>query len=388
MRALPIVAPILVGVTFAAACDGASPIRTTDSVAAAVRISVSELQLQVGESYQVHAEVLDEDGATITGETTTWHSGSPDVAFVGPQGLVVGIGPGVTWIKVESGDLADSLEITVMAARASDPLKAECSTADPAWIWCDDFEEDRLGAYFEHDDDEGEFVRGASVGLEGSVGMRVRFQADEVGAGSLKLAFGRSPDEYIDPADAGTEHYREIYWRLYVRHEPDWIGGGGDKLSRATILADASWAQAMIAHVWSGGSPDDRSRLVIDPASGTDEGGSLQTTEYNDFDNLRWLGSKIAPTPLFSADHVGQWYCVEAHVRLNDAGQENGTFRIWIDDALEAELLDLNWVGSYDQYGLNAVFLENYWNDGSAADQERYFDNFVVSTERIGCFGD
>jgi ATP-dependent helicase/DNAse subunit B len=31
-----------------------------------------------------------------------------------------------------------------------------------------------------------------------------------------------------------------------------------------------------------------------------------------------------------------------------------------------------------------AVFLENYWNDGSPHLQE-YFDSFVVSTQRIGC---
>ena len=39
----------------------------------------------------------------------------------------------------------------------------------------------------------------------------------------------------------------------------------------------------------------------------------------------------------------------------------------------------------YGDYALNAVFFENYWNDGSSQDQERYLDNFVISTEPIGC---
>jgi len=40
----------------------------------------------------------------------------------------------------------------------------------------------------------------------------------------------------------------------------------------------------------------------------------------------------------------------------------------------------LNFLGSYADYGVNAVYFENYWNAGSVASQERYFDNIVVST--------
>ncbi len=29
--------------------------------------------------------------------------------------------------------------------------------------------------------------------------------------------------------------------------------------------------------------------------------------------------------------------------------------------------------------------LDGYWNGGSPRAQNRYFDNFVVSTSRIGC---
>ena len=106
---------------------------------------------------------------------------------------------------------------------------------------------------------------------------------------------------------------------------------------------------------------------------------------YNDFDNLRWLGGERGDTPLFGGPHLGEWHCVEAHVRLNDAGRTNGLFELWIDGELDARADGLNWVGSYDEYGLNAVFLENYWNAGSPVAQERYFDQLVVSTERIGC---
>jgi hypothetical protein len=45
----------------------------------------------------------------------------------------------------------------------------------------------------------------------------------------------------------------------------------------------------------------------------------------------------------------------------------------------------LDFVGTYTDYAINAVFFENYWNDGSIKEQERYFDNIVVSTKPIGC---
>jgi len=42
-------------------------------------------------------------------------------------------------------------------------------------------------------------------------------------------------------------------------------------------------------------------------------------------------------------------------------------------------------LGSGDDGGINAVFLENYWNDGSPQPQKRYFGKFIVSIQRIGC---
>lgn len=260
----------------------------------------------------------------------------------------------------------------------------ECDTPDPAWIWCDDFEVDRLDAYFEFDDADGAFGRSPGAGLDGSTGMQVRFAAGQVGAGSLHLAFGRTPQGYIRPVDGGTTDYREVYWRVFLRYEPGWEGGGGEKVSRAFVFASpASWAQAMVAHLWSGGP--DGAHLVLDPVRGTDEEGVLKTNTYNDFNNFTWLGAVRSETPLFAPSRVGEWQCIEAHVRLNSPGEANGVFTLWVDGKEDARIVGLNWLGDFDDYGLNAVFLENYWNDGAPRAQTRTFDNFVVSRERIGC---
>ncbi|MHC4744666.1 MAG: hypothetical protein ACYS8Z_22355, partial [Planctomycetota bacterium] len=256
-------------------------------------------------------------------------------------------------------------------------------TRHPEWIFCDDFENGTLlrreGRYFEYGNDGGDFVPLRGAGINGGTGIRTIFQKGEVGAGGFKLAFGRVPGSYFDKGIRNTEDFRDVYYRMYLKNQAGWEGSPA-KLSRATVFAGANWSQAMIAHLWSSGDC-----LLVDPASGTDEAGNVLTTKYNDFANLRWLGYKKGTTPIFGAGHDEQWYCIEAHVRLNDPGESNGVQEFWIDGKLEARRSGLNFVGSYTDYGINAIFIENYWNSGSVKEQQRYFDNFVVSTERIGC---
>ena len=267
------------------------------------------------------------------------------------------------------------------------PATNECAAPPAEWIWCDDFEQDRLSQYFEHNDAGGRFVRMPGVGVGGSFGMRARWQAaGDVEAGFLHLAIGKTPQSYLKPVDAGTEAYREVFWRLYLRLAPGWRGGGADKLTRAISLASSTWAEAMIAHVWSGTAPGpDQNYLVLDPASGTDGAGTVRTTKYNDFQRLRWLGLTRGTTPLFADSAAGRWQCVEMHVRLNDPGQANGVFEVWLNGSLEARRVELNWAGTFTTYGINAVFVENYWNAGAPQPEERYIDNLVVSRARVGC---
>jgi hypothetical protein len=256
-------------------------------------------------------------------------------------------------------------------------------TLHPEWIFCDDFDDDtplrREGRYFELGSDSGDFMVADGVGINESQGMRAVFQAGEVGAGGLKLAFGRVPSSYFDQGIRNTEDFRDIYYRIYLKHQAGWEGSPA-KLSRATVFAGSNWSQAMIAHLWSS-----KDFLLIDPASGVDANGQVVTTKYNDFTHLRWLGNRPGTTPIFASDHDDTWVCIEVHVRLNDPGLSNGVQEFWINGHLEAQRTDLNFVGSYTTYGINAIFLENYWNAGSPKEQERYFDSFVVSTERIGC---
>jgi len=364
-----------------ATSEGKSGAATVTVVApvASVTVTPATASVAVGQTVQLTATLRDANGNVLSGRTVLWTSDNAVVATVDGTGLVSGVSAGPAVITATSEGKSGSASVTVTAPSGA----PECATPQPGWIWCDDFEQNRLSQYFEYDSAGGSFVRVTGVGVGGSYGMRVRFALGQVEAGSLHLAMGKVPDPYFRTVDAGTALYRDVYWRMYVRTQPGWVGGSGYKLSRAISFATSTWAEAMMAHLW--GDPPATGELLMDPASGTDAAGNLKTTKYNDFANFRWLGALSGVTPLFDASHVGQWYCVEAHAQLNDAGSSNGVFEFWINGNLDARETGLNWVGSYSAYAINALFFENYWNTGSPAAQERYFDNIVISTQRIGC---
>jgi hypothetical protein len=264
-----------------------------------------------------------------------------------------------------------------------------CADKPIGAIFCDDFEGTTplTERYFEYNSQNGSFVKKEGVGRHGSAGMVARWSLQNpVNAGDLKKSIGKSNDPYLLSTASNPEKiFTEIYWRIDVRFQPGFKGGTGEKLTRATSLMDG-WKQGMIAHVWSHGSK--KNFLITDPASGIDEQGIVKSTKYNDFENLRWLGRGTVGTfDWFSEDNDGKWHCVVAHVKLNTPGKSDGVFEFWINNELQSRQTNLNWHGKYDaEIGINAIFFENYWNaPGSPVEQERYFDNIVISTKKIHC---
>jgi hypothetical protein len=251
------------------------------------------------------------------------------------------------------------------------PSPKQPQEADPATIWYDDFD----GPAKAYTETAGDLDDQVAFGGRGQ-SMKCLYEKGSQGKGNRKVFFGDSPTGKVVRKG---EKFEEIYWRLYVKHQYGWTGGGPDKLARATSITSDKWTQAMIAHVWSMGEA-----LTLDPASGV-VGGKVVTTKYNDFDNLHWLGQKPASAmPLSSTAEAGWWVCVEARVKLNTPGAKDGLFQLWIDGRLESERKNLDWRGTYIDHAINALFLEAYWNKGSPVTQSRWYDNFVISTKPIG----
>jgi hypothetical protein len=270
---------------------------------------------------------------------------------------------------------------TIAAANAS-----ECDNLTIAAgqvIWCDSFEPEDLPPsgnfadnYFNVQDDTAgqRFGRSTNEAHEGSYSFRHAWQAGEVSPGWFYRTFGRNP---LASQSHSTTDFREVYWRFFVKY-PTGTTSFPEKVTRTIIYADTNWAQAMIGHVWL---VDHGSRFLrIDPASGTDAAGNLISRMYND-PNMRWLGGVDSPIPIA----VGAWQCHEVHIKLNSPGASDGVFELWLDGALAASRYDLNWVGAYNAYGINSVLIESYWNGGAPQATQRYIDNFVIATGRIGC---
>lgn len=253
----------------------------------------------------------------------------------------------------------------------TDPQPQE---SDTNCIWYDDFDQQKTYLESEGENDNHEFfgTHGASM----KAGFK---QGDVSGEGNRKLAFGDFPGGM--PVVAEGKHFSEIYWRIYVKHQHGWQGAPA-KMSRATSIVSPVWQQSMIAHVWSG----DNNSLTLDPARGVKgQTDSIVTTGYNDFNNLTWLGNSPCSAFLISStNESGYWVLVEASATLNTPGESDGSSRLWIDGRLEAERINLNFRGSYAKHGINAVFLESYWNTGAVKTEGRWYDNFIISEKPIG----
>jgi len=257
---------------------------------------------------------------------------------------------------------------------------------NPDVIWCDSFEDEDLGPgdtigenYFNFNagTDPENMVRTNSQSAHGNYALKNHWNAGagSSGTGSFMRTFGRNP---VNSLSHSSQDFNDIYWRFYVKLQAG-FSGQPNKLTRATIFAGSNWQQAMIAHMWA----LNNGPLELDPASGIDTNSQLVSTKWNDFNNLTFLG-KVKDDDLLVPD---RWYCLEAHVKLNTPGQTDGVFEFWRDGNLQAGRSDLNWVGSWNNYGINTIMISNYWNETSPIDQERYIDALVISTKRIGCLG-
>ncbi len=97
-----------------------------------------------------------------------------------------------------------------------------------------------------------------------------------------------------------------------------------------------------------------------------------------------WLPVEHSGFVFSDPDNIGRWICHEMHVKANTPGETDGAYTYWVDGEKLIEKTGVDLVGETD-FHFNNAMLDSYWNDGSPTDQSRYYDNFVVSTQPIGC---
>ena len=74
-----------------------------------------------GQTIQLQATVIDQNGSAITGAGVTWSSANTGVASVSTQGLVTAVMNGVTQITARSGSVSGRVSVTVMAPLPNRP---------------------------------------------------------------------------------------------------------------------------------------------------------------------------------------------------------------------------------------------------------------------------
>lgn len=315
--------------------------------------------------------VQDSSGDSSADDETGDHDDQDD----GPQGT-----GGAADDETTGG--GDSSSTGAPAPSAGFPVCPE--PLPPSWVLCEDFERvvDPSKVFFEYQDGDGAFVLGEGDAASGERSMRTLHRAGVEGAGWLSAAIGRNPAVYGESPNASADaDFQSIYWRFRIKTQAGWPDAGLGHLTSASVFASAEWTQAMVARLRS---DDDNVVLLADPISCV-EGDAVACAGFEDVHGQKGLGPLVGATPIFAAADADQWRCVEAHVALNTPGATDGVFEFWVDGALENGAYDLDWRGSWADYGINLVTLENLWPGGAPADLERAIDDFVISTEPIGC---
>lgn len=266
---------------------------------------------------------------------------------------------------------------TAAVLACADPARGgECDdwpSRHPAWLWCDDFESgDSLRSrYQDVSTNDGRFGVSSEDAHSGTRSLRQHYDAGQVEGGWVWRMFGKNPHA----GDAG-ERYRDIHVRWFHKFEPGFEGAPA-KMARMRIFTPEHWRGAHTTHFWISSSD---SHVLMEPVSYVAPGGTQVDPNAE-----RWLGKVRTPFSYADAANKGRWVCHEMHVKLNEPGVANGFAEFFADGESIGKKTGMDMVGAYEAYGINGMMLDTYWNAGSPKAQSRYYDDFVVSTEPIGC---
>ncbi len=216
------------------------------------------------------------------------------------------------------------------------------------WIWFDDFE-DGLSLSSKYEDIS---LNGLSVSSDdtfsGINSLKQTYSVGQVDAGWI-----------IKVMDSGYPDHLFVRW--YHKFEDGFVSTPPKMARMRYRQRFGDWTSIFSIHCWI-----DNHEVVADVKSA------------NGWLPIAWSGFSFT-----DPSNIGRWVCYEMEVKLNTPGQSDGHYRMWIDDNLVIERLQVNLRGNYS-YHMNEVSLDCYWNGGAPQVQSRYFDDFVISTSKIG----
>lgn len=119
-------APICVALLMA--CGDESPAGPAGAEVDRVELTPEAAEIQLGDSAQLVARLLDEGGSVLSGRTITWTSSDPAVLDVSSSGMVRGRAAGTATVSAATGDAQATANITVLPWNIADDLLVVDST--------------------------------------------------------------------------------------------------------------------------------------------------------------------------------------------------------------------------------------------------------------------
>ena len=226
----------------------------------------------------------------------------------------------------------------------------------PEWLWCDGYESgDSLSVNYQDVSANGMSVVTGEA-FEGTHSLRQSYTQGQVDAGWICLVNnGGFPDH--------------VFMRWYHKFEAG-FQGFPPKMARIRYrLRSGDWSSPYAVHCWL----ESDGVLALDVAA-------TNSTQAN---SAGWLPIARTAFTFSDARNIGRWICFEMEVKLNTPGAADGLYRLWADDSLIAERTNVDLRGSLIDK-INELMLDCYWNGGSPKAQSRYYDNLVISTQKIG----
>jgi len=238
------------------------------------------------------------------------------------------------------------------------PAQESSEKSRQAWIWQDNFEDGLpLNAKYEDVSTSGLAVTNRDP-FQGSYSLQQTYQPNQVDAGwVIKKAVSGYPDR--------------LFMRWYHKFETGFVGFP-PKMARIRYRM-ADWSSPLEVHCWLDTSAQNGGAVTVDVKA-------VHSTQAN---SSGWLSVNRTDFTFANPANIGRWVCFEMEVQLNSPGSADGAYRLWIDDELKAERINLDLRGT-QTYQMNEAMLDCYWNGGAPRVQSRFYDNFAIATTRIG----
>jgi len=157
-----------------------------------------------------------------------------------------------------------------------------------------------------------------------------------------------------------------IFMRWYHKFE-DGFEGFPPKMARIRHRDRQIWKTSYAVHCWI----TNEGEVVLDVKA-------INSSQANSAGYL-----PVARSGFNLKKSIGNWVCFEIEVKLNSPGGKDGLYRLWINDELKIERLNVDLRGNTSEK-INELMLDCYWNNGSPKEQSRFYDDFVVSENKIG----